>query len=117
MPIEPPSLQQDGTVVVTSRMGRIDSLAGRRMADTGSRSEAEEEGRRGKAAAAQRAADQKAAAAAAAKAQSGQRRAVQPEPAVASEAAGRRPRSARRPRNKPGLLGGMRKQIGNLFGS
>lgn len=32
VPIEPPSLNHDGTVTVTERMGRIDSEAGRRMA-------------------------------------------------------------------------------------
>lgn len=32
VPIEPPSLNHDGTVTVTERMGRIDSAAGRRMA-------------------------------------------------------------------------------------
>ena len=32
VPIEPPSLNHDGTVTVTERMGRIDSAEGRRMA-------------------------------------------------------------------------------------
>jgi len=32
VPIEPPSLNSDGTVTETSRMGRIDSPAGRKMA-------------------------------------------------------------------------------------
>jgi murein L,D-transpeptidase YafK len=32
VPIEPPSMQPDGSVVVTSRMGRIDSEVGRQMA-------------------------------------------------------------------------------------
>ena len=32
VPIEPPSMQADGSIVVTSRMGRIDSPAGRKMA-------------------------------------------------------------------------------------
>lgn len=32
VPIEPPSLNHDGTVTVTDRMGRIDSAEGRRMA-------------------------------------------------------------------------------------
>jgi murein L,D-transpeptidase YafK len=32
VPIEPPSMQSDGTVVVTSRMGRIDSEVGRKKA-------------------------------------------------------------------------------------
>ena len=32
MPIEPPSLNADGSVTVTGRMGRIDSPLGRKMA-------------------------------------------------------------------------------------
>src|SRR5262245_32986838 len=32
IPIEPPSMQADGSIVVTSRMGRIDSEVGRKMA-------------------------------------------------------------------------------------
>ncbi len=32
MPIDPPSLNSDGTVTETARMGRIDSPAGRKMA-------------------------------------------------------------------------------------
>jgi murein L,D-transpeptidase YafK len=57
VPIEPPSLNADGTVTVTSRMGRIDSPAGRRQAAI----DAEK-------AAKQKAAEEKAAAVAAAKA-------------------------------------------------
>ncbi|MBE7184837.1 MAG: murein L,D-transpeptidase [Methylobacterium mesophilicum] len=33
IPIDPPSMQPDGSVVVTQRMGRIDSPAGRQMAE------------------------------------------------------------------------------------
>ncbi len=57
VPIEPPSLNPDGTVTQTERMGRIDSAEGRRMAAI----EAEE-------AAKKKAAEEKAAAVAAAKA-------------------------------------------------
>lgn len=57
VPIEPPSLNQDGTITETGRMGRIDSAAGRKMAAL----DAEK-------AAKQNAADEKAAAIAAAKA-------------------------------------------------
>ncbi|MET0574989.1 MAG: murein L,D-transpeptidase family protein [Mesorhizobium sp.] len=115
VPVEPPSLQQDGTVVVTSRMGRIDSPAGRRMAEQEATVEAKKKAAEEKLAAAQRAADQKAAAAAAAKAQR-EAPAVQPEPAVASETVAA-PTVGAPAEEKPGLLGGMRKKIGNLFGS
>jgi murein L,D-transpeptidase YafK len=51
VPVEPPSLNADGTVTETSRMGRIDSEAGRRMAALDAEKEAKRKAAEEKAAA------------------------------------------------------------------
>lgn len=117
VPVEPPSLAPDGTVVsTTARMGRIDSPAGRRMAEIeakeAEKKKAEEEK---KAAAALKAAEAEAAKVAAAQAaeaaKAAETAAAEPAPAAETvetdEAGG-------------GLFGAVRKRvgsIGNLFGS
>lgn len=120
VPIEPPSLRHDGTVVMSSRMGRIDSPAGRRMAEQEAQEAASKKAAEEKRAARQRAAEEKAQAVAAAKAAKEAPAVVtappsQPEPSVAAETVVAPTVGA--PAEKPGILGGVRKKIGNLFGS
>ncbi|MBA3446700.1 MAG: murein L,D-transpeptidase [Pseudaminobacter sp.] len=111
VPVEPPSLSHDGSMAVTSRMGRIDSPAGRRLAAT----EAAE-------AAKQQAAEAKAAAKAAAAAENAAAESA-PEPtpaAIDAPAMTAQPQAAPlpvEPVEKPGLLGGVTKRITNIFGS
>lgn len=95
--IEPPSMQHDGTVVETGQMGRIDSPAGRKMAAK----EAAE-------AAQKKAAQEKANAIAAAKAAKIAEKnliKVTPPPVETQEASA----------EGNGLLGGVKKRLGNLF--
>ena len=112
IPVEPPSMNADGTVTQTGRMGRIDSEAGRRQA-------ALDEAAAKKANAA---ADKKAIALA--KAEEKQRAAEQAKaaaeaPVVATDAAAPDavPLEAAAPAEKPGLLSSARKRIVNIFGS
>lgn len=117
VPIEPPSLSADGAVTVTSRMGRIDSPLGRKMAQQDAEKAAKKKAEEERIAARQRAEQEKAAAIALAKAQKEQARAeaeiakAQPTETV-SEAA-----DAGVPAPKSGLLGSVRKKFTNLFGS
>jgi murein L,D-transpeptidase YafK len=128
VPIEPPSLQSNGTVAVTSRMGRIDSPAGRRMAALDAaataKKQAEEEKKR-VAEEQKRLAEEKAAAIAVAKAAAeaapppppAEPTVAEGTPAIAPEAASAAPAE---PAEKPGFLGslgGMTKRITNIFGS
>ncbi len=100
--IEPPSLGADGSVVqTTTRMGRIDSPLGRKMAEREATEAAKKE------AAAQKAADRAAQIAAAELA-----KAPKPEPAPAPVAA---PVEAYA--QQPGMLGRMGKRLSDLFGS
>lgn len=116
--IEPPSLQDDGTVVATSRMGRIDSPAGRRMAALEAEAEAKKKAEEEKLAARKRAEEEKAAALAAAEAEKATARAqasveqqaeAAPVDATAIAPVAEEARS--------GLLSSVRKRIGNIFGS
>jgi murein L,D-transpeptidase YafK len=126
IPIDPPSLNADGTVTVTSRMGRIDSPAGRRMAAleaTEAKKKAEEE-KKAEAAIARATASTPATVAAvptpvpvtratatgtAAKQETAPAAAtVPPATALAS------PETA--DAGNSGLLGGVRKRFANLFG-
>ena len=124
VPIEPPSMQADGSVVVTPRMGRIDSEAGRKMA---ARDAAEAEKKRiAEAKAAEIAAAEEAKAAAkeaekqaklaakAAKEHPETVAAVPPADAAAAEAA---PPPDSTATSSTGILGSVRKRIGNIFGS
>jgi murein L,D-transpeptidase YafK len=125
VPIEPPSMKSDGTVVITSRMGRIDSEAGRKMA---ARDAAEAEKKRiaeEKLAAAEAAKAAKArqmAADEAAKQQAAIAAAQPPEPvpaeaAPADAAAAEATAPDETSTGSTGLLGSMRKRIGKIFGS
>lgn len=105
VPVEPPSLSPDGTVVTTSVMGRIDSPAGRRQAAIDAEKAAKRKAEEEKAAAVRRAAEAKAAAEAA-------RKADEEAAARAAEA----PVEAT-PQDDPGMLGSVRKRFTNLFGS
>jgi hypothetical protein len=113
VPIEPPSLGADGSVAVTSRMGRIDSPAGKRMAALEAAEAAKQKAAEDK----KRAAEEKAAAVALAKAA---KPAPAPAPEPATADAGEitiiAPDAAQ-VTEKPGLLGSVRKRIGNIFGS
>jgi hypothetical protein len=111
IPIEPPSMNPDGTVSQTAQMGRIDSPAGRRQAAAdeaaAKKAQAEAEKKRlelAKAEEKKRLADQAKAEAAQAEAATG---AVAPETAAAETP----------PAEKPGFLTNARKRIVNIFGS
>jgi murein L,D-transpeptidase YafK len=124
IPIEPPSMQPDGSIVVTSRMGRIDSDVGRKMAALEA-AEAEK----------QRIADEKAAAKAAEKAAKEAEKAAKkaakeqaaiaaasPPPAATDGAVAPADTAAvEQPapdagESSGGFLGSVRKRIGNIFG-
>jgi murein L,D-transpeptidase YafK len=114
--IEPPSMQADGTVVATSRMGRIDSTVGRKMAAL----EAAETEKK-------RVAEEKAAAKAAAKAAGDVETAAKRVAAEQTEADAAAPASAEAAANdaaqtdatstgSTGFFGGLRRRIGGIFG-
>ncbi|MVA96157.1 hypothetical protein GN330_02695 [Nitratireductor sp. CAU 1489] len=105
VPVEPPSLSQDGTVVSTSVMGRIDSPAGRRQAAIDAEKAAKRKAEEDKAAAVRRAAEAKVAAEAAKKAEE-----------EAATRAAEAPVEVK-PEDDPGMLGSVRKRFTNLFGS
>ena len=124
VPIEPPSMQADGSVVVTNRMGRIDSEVGRKMA---ARDAAEAEK--------QRIAEAKAAEIAAAKEAKAAAKEAEKQAKLAAKEAKERPETvAAAPAPLPadaaeatppddtatgstGILGSVRKRISNIFGS
>jgi murein L,D-transpeptidase YafK len=116
--IEPPSMGHDGSVSVTTRMGRIDSPAGRRMAAAEAAATAKKKAAEEKLAAKQRAAEEKAAALAAAQAvkEAPVATASVPRPATAETVEVPMVGAPQAPAQKPGLLGGVRKKISNLFG-
>lgn len=116
VPIEPPSLEPDGSIKVTSRMGRIDLPAGKRMAAL----EAAEAEKLRIAEEKKRAAEEKAAAIALAKAEKAAAAAL-----AKAEKAGLAPAPEAQvavmpaeptPAEQPGLLGGVRKRMAGLFG-
>ncbi len=111
--VEPPSLNADGTVTQTGRMGRIDSPAGRRMAAVDAAKAEKDKAAAEKRAAAERAAAEKAAAAEAAKAAKEAEAAPPPVEAAPVEMAA----PAAAPAEATGVLGNVRKRIGSLFGS
>ena len=106
IPIEPPSLNADGTVTQTAQMGRIDSPAGRRQAalDEAAAKKAKEEAEKKATALAQ--AEEK-------KRLAEQAKAAETAPVVAQEA----PVVEAAPEAKTGFLSGARKRIVNIFGS
>jgi murein L,D-transpeptidase YafK len=109
VPVEPPSLSHDGKVTATSRMGRIDSPAGRRMAERDAAEAAKQQAAEAK----KRAAEEKATAALAAKAA-----AEAPAPVETAVVPAPAPLAVQAPpAEKPGLLGNMTKRITNMFGS
>ncbi len=107
VPIEPPSMQGDGSVSVTSRMGRIDSPAGRKLAAIEAAEAAKKKEVADKLAAIEQAKAEKAALVAA-KAAAAEAAAAPAEPIIVLE-----------PPAEPtsGVLSGVRKRLGNLFGS
>ena len=109
--LEPPSLGSDGTAVATTtRMGRIDSPAGRKMAALDAEKAAKEKAKR-----------EKEAAAAQAKAEAAAQVAVpEPSPTKAAAVESAEPVDAADGGSedagaKPGLLGRMTKSITNIF--
>jgi murein L,D-transpeptidase YafK len=118
IPVEPPSMQPDGSIVVTSRMGRVDSDVGRKMAAL----EAEQAEKK-------RIADEKAAAKAAEKAakeaEKAAQKAAKEQAAIAAASPPPPPTDTATAAAAPaddtssgstGLLGSMRKRIGSIFG-
>ncbi len=112
--IEPPSMGHDGSVSVTTRMGRIDSAAGRRMAAAEAEVAAKQKAAEEKLAAKQRAAEALAAAQAVKVAPA--TTASVPRPATAETVEVPMVGAPQAPAETPGLLGGVRKRIGSLFG-
>jgi len=117
--VEPPALHADGSVTVTAQMGRIDSPAGRRMAEI----EAAAAAKQAAAEAKKRAEEEKKLAAVRAKAEKAAAEkaaelaaAGKSETSTAETDAGA-PAEAAAAEEKPGMLSGVRKRIGNLFGS
>ena len=112
VPIDPPSLNADGTVTVTARMGRIDSPAGRRQAELDAKAAAKQKAADEKKAALLAKVEEKKAAKAAkeAKAAEPAPAAMAEQPAPATEA------SSVQPEN-PGMLGKARRRIANIFGT
>lgn len=115
IPVEPPSMNADGTVTQTARMGRIDSPAGRKQAalDEAAAKKAKAEAEKEAIALAKAEERQRAAELAAAKA-------AAQEPVVATGAT--EPETApveasAPPAEKPGLFSSARKRIVNIFGS
>lgn len=112
--IEPPSMNPDGTVTQTARMGRIDSPAGRRQAALDA-AKAKADAEKAKAEAEKQAIEL-------AKAEQKKRLEEQAKadaaPVVATDAGAQQPAStAEATVEKPGLLSGARKRIASLFGS
>ena len=120
--MEPPSMAHDGTVTVSSRMGRIANEQGRRMAALDAEKAAKEKAETEKRLAKERAEEEKRVAKLQAEEAEKQAKAAAEAPAtaeapettatVAPQAA-----PAAEPAEKPGILGGVRKRIGNIFGS
>jgi regulator of protease activity HflC (stomatin/prohibitin superfamily) len=131
VPIEPPAMEHNGTIVQTARMGRIDSPAGRKMAaleaEQEAKRKAEEEKRLAKLRAEEekrlaklQAEEAKKAAEAAKQEQAVAAAAASPasEAAVPNEAQAADAAPAAAPAaEKPGMLAGMRKRLGSIFGS
>jgi hypothetical protein len=118
VPVEPPSVRHDGKVEITSRMGRIDSPAGRKMAAAEAAAQAKQRAEEEKAAAvalakAEKEAAKLAAAEAKVAAEQAKLAAAAPPPAEPAEMPVGAVQAAP---EKPGMLGGMRKRLGNIFG-
>ena len=96
VPIEPPSLNADGTVAVTARMGRIDSPAGKRQAALDAAAEAKKKAAEEKKAIALAAAEKKKQAAQA-KAEAAESRSSRPGPCRRRRKPRPRPRQPRSP--------------------
>jgi murein L,D-transpeptidase YafK len=129
--MDPPSMQPDGTVVVTSQMGRANNEAGRKMAAQEAAEAAKQREAEEKAAAAKRAEEAKIAAAEEAKrqkelaelekAQAAQQPAASAEAAAPAEAAPAEAAPAEAVATAPaetdtGVVGSVRKRLGKLFG-
>ncbi len=108
VPLEPPAMSVDGTVTVSSRMGRIDSPAGKRQAaidaaEAQKKKDAEEK----KAQALAKAEQEKA----------GELAEAAPSEPVSTGGVPAQERAAETPQEGLGLLGNARKRIVNIFGS
>jgi murein L,D-transpeptidase YafK len=106
--VEPPAMDSDGAITTTSRMGRIDSDVGRKMA---AKEAAEAEKKR--------IADEKAAERAALKAAAAVEKAAKEQPAVVSAVPETSPTdtaSAQAEDDSAGILGSVRRKIGSIFG-
>lgn len=127
VPIEPPSMSHDGTVVVTARMGRIDSPQGRKMAALDAEKAAKEKAEEEKRLAKQRAEEEKRlakqqaeearkAAAEVQTAETGATDAAKVSTGATEMAAAPEAIPVQQPEEKTGMLGGMRKRLAGLFG-
>ena len=110
VPVEPPSMNADGTVTQTARMGRIDSPAGKKQAALDAAAAAKAKAEAEKKAIALAKAEEKKRAQEAAKAAAEQ-------PVIATGTIEAEPVEAAPPAEKPGLFSKARKRIVNIFGS
>ena len=123
IPIEPPAVSDDGAVTQTSRMGRIDSPTGRRMAAAEAAAAAKEKALAEKLAAKKKAAEDKAAELAkdapVVPAAAPATTSAVPKQDAATTAPAEAPAISvpAQPAPQPGILGNMRKKITNIFGS
>jgi murein L,D-transpeptidase YafK len=124
VPLDPPSMEHDGTVKTTARMGRIDSPAGRKQAalDAAAAEKAKAEEAR-KALALAKEEEKKALALAKAEAKTAKPAAsaavagTVPLPGAATEPAAETEAASAAPAVKPGLIGNVRKRFTGIFGS
>lgn len=115
IPIEPPSVQADGSITVTSRMGRIDSALGRKVAAAEAAQQAKQKADAEKKLAL---AEAKAAAKAAKEAAKLAAKMAKepPAPAAPPEALAITAPAPEAAAEQPGVLGGVKKRFGALFG-
>ncbi len=111
VPVEPPSLNADGTISVSSRMGRIDSPAGKRQAEIDAAEAARKRAEDEKKALAQARIDRQNAE------ELAKSDASEPAIATGSVAAPAEAQAEPAPKQGLGLLGNARKRIVNIFGS
>lgn len=128
--MEPPTMANDGTIMQTSRMGRIDSPAGRKMAALDAAEAAKKKAEEEKRLAERRAEEEKRLAklkaeeekkAAELAKEQAEVAAASPAPAASEQVLTNAPEAvqapAAQPEQKTGILGGMRKRLTSIFGS
>ena len=118
VPLDPPSLNSDGSVSVSSRMGRIDSPAGRKMAALDAEKAAKEKAEREKAeaVAAAKAAKEAAKAQAVADADARKKAAEAPVQTATIPAEAAPPAETQTAQSEPGTAAKLKKRLLGMFG-